>query len=177
MAEPKELKGGDPVSRNWREINALIRSFATFRTQFSRIRDIVAQLETDRRIWQAGGGGKVEQFRFKTMGADTIVCVRWNGTTEGEQVTIYKPWKLRRTPWHGQTVSIATERLPAIIQVTYQYLSNTKRTATSPQSGTETQYVVPRYLPGDVIYASPCAARNGAYRDRTVDGRAWSEHE
>lgn len=121
--------------------------------------------------------GKIEQFKLRVVSNDTLLCVRWDGTTEGEEVFVYKPWKLRRTTWEGQTVVITTERTPATISVTYTAVSSTKRTATSPEIGTENQYVIPRYAANDIIYAMRCDDFDGNYIDLNVDGRAWAEHE
>lgn len=174
MPDPRQLKSGDPVSKNWREINALTEKTADLNRRLSRVKDIVAQLELERSIWKKGGGGKVEQFRFKTMGADTITCVRWDGVTEGTQVVIYKPWLLRRTPFDGKTRVLQTDRIPPTITVSYVYSSPSKRTKSAGDIA-ETQYITPAYTIDDLIYAVPCDQLAGSYLDINADGRAWAE--
>lgn len=174
MPDPRQLKSGQSVTKNWREINALAGKLADLWRQFSRVKDVVAQLELDRTIWRAAGGGKVEQFRFKTMGADTITCVRWDGVTEGVSVVIYKPWLLRRTPFDGKTRVLQTDRIPPTITVSYVYSSPSKRTKSAGDIA-ETQYITPAYTVDDVIYAVPCDQLAGFYLDINADGRAWAE--
>lgn len=117
--------------------------------------------------------GVIKQFRVKVVGDDSMTCVEWDGTTEGSQETILKPYLLRRTPFDGQTFSISTERIPATISVTYNYSSATKRTATSG-GVVETQVIIPRFAVNDIIYAMNCEDAGDQLIDINADGRAWA---
>lgn len=81
------------------------------------------------------------------VGGDYVVARAWDGTTLGaEDINLAKPYDLRRTPFDGKTIG----------HVTYEYLSNTLRTALNTGQipfREETQVLVPRLLVGEEIVA------------------------
>lgn len=173
---PKRLKRGEDSRDNWKTINKLVDLQDPLSVELSRLASSVATLRAQHRLWSLGICGNVDQFRFKSMNGDTITCVRWNGETEGAQVTIWKPYLLRRTPFDGKSRTLQTERTPATLTVSYVYASNSKRIATSGEIA-ETQYITPRYSVDDIIFAMPCPQLGGDYIDLNADGRAWAEGE
>ena len=176
---PSPLKRGDDSRKNWQTINQLNALLQPIASEVRRLSSAIIDLRMKPNLKEGGaGGGKVEQFRFKTMQDDTITCVRWDGTNEGETVIIAKPYLLRRTPFDGKIKTFVTERLPASLTVTYAYSSPTKRTATIGNGSQEVQFIIPRYVLDDVIYAAPCDGLNLGevrYLDLNADGRAWAE--
>lgn len=172
---PAPLKRGEDSRENWRTINQLNELLQPYISEIRRLSSAVADLRMRPNVKEGGGGGgKVEQFRFKSHNADTITCVPWDGTTEGAPVTIYKPWLLRRTPFDGKTRVLQTDRTPPTLTVTYVYSSNSRRTKSAGDIA-ESQYITPGYTLDDVIYAVPCDQIGGAYLDINADGRAWAE--
>jgi hypothetical protein len=122
--------------------------------------------------------GTVNQFKVQEVLDDTLRCRTWLGTALGTtDITIAKPYKLRRTPFDAQTVVIDAD------SILYTYQSGTRRTATVVgTTSTEKQVIVPRYLVGDIIYA--CEVEDTinvtgtvTQIDLNVDGRAWARKE
>lgn len=133
------------------------------------------------RVEPAAEPGVVTQYRLKSVGDDVLSCVEFDGTSEGEAVTIAKPYKLRKTPFHnapfGHTYILeGYPGAPAQIIVFYNYISGEYRIATSGNL-TEHQVIIPRYSLNDIIYAT--ASSNGTATsadlvDLNADGRAWA---
>jgi len=96
----------------------------------------------------------IEQFRYKSMKGDYLVCRTWDGTTEGSSdIYIAKPETLRKTGWHGADVTYTIESTAQQITVHYNYVSNSYRVATSAGIS-EHQEIVPRYrADSSIIYA------------------------
>lgn len=117
------------------------------------------------------GGSSVKQFRVKSVQDDYITCRSWDGTNEGsEDVKIAKPFELRKTGWHGVTVSYTLETTGATRPVTYSYLSSVYRTATSG-STVEWEAIRPPYVPNkSVIYAAKSTNGTGV-----TDAPEWVE--
>lgn len=176
MQPPNELRDPSPVA-GWS--NKLLAYIKTLRlvegvgyklTRTARGTSLVIEKSSS----QSSDPGTIEQWKFKEMRDDKLLCVQWDGTNEGLASEIWKPYKLRKTPFHGQTITYTLERSPGTLAVTYSYSSATKRTATSA-AGTETQYVTPQYKVDDVIYAVRCPQLDNDYIDLNLDGRAWAE--
>jgi len=118
--------------------------------------------------------GTVRAYSLVSVGNDTCTCT---DTETGESVQIAKPIRLRRTGWHGQTVTL-NDGNGASYQASFNYLSAVKRTV---QIGSyiEYQVIVPGYQPGvDIIFAS--ISENGTgldgvdLIDLNTEGRAWA---
>jgi len=137
----------------------------------------------------------IRQMRVKSVADDALVCIAWPGavlggsldeanptdSVDGEfEETVAKPWRLRKTPFHGRTVRIPLEFSPFAMTVSYNYLGASARAATKVGTSiVEKQYIVPRYVKGDVIYVgtSDATGIEGVQLiDLNVDGRAWSAH-
>lgn len=78
-------------------------------------------------------------------------------------ITVLKPWTLRRTPFDGETVD----------GIDYTYSSAVEREATDGET-TETQQVTPDYFVGAVIYVVAVNEDQADVIDANVDGRAWA---
>ena len=110
----------------------------------------------------------VRQFKFRSMGANTITCREWNGIAEGTvDILVAKPYLLRQ--------SIASRD-----GVAYTYVSSVERTASKSGFPNETQVVSPKYFVGDIIYAATnvkggltIANTTVVWIDQNYDGRAW----
>lgn len=134
-------------------------------------------------------GAAVQRFIVTAVKADHLECKAVN-TLGGVQnlpldaadvVRVMKPYKLRRTPFDGET--IASEG----VDITYVYAGNTTRNA-DDGTNDEDQYVTPSYdvksaaYQGDEILAiyvgtSPGYEVDGApvvWHELNTDGRAWS---
>lgn len=151
-----------------------------FDTVFHTVRRVYGywQFETS----ASGGGSKIAQFKIVTAdgNGDYVWCNAWDGTTAGtEIVSIARPFTLRRTPFHQRYWE----------SITYEYQNNTQRVAiktiqagTPPITRTETQVIVPAYLPDQIIYAAQGIEGGagipsppvGEWLDLNVDGRAWA---
>jgi hypothetical protein len=96
------------------------------------------------------------------------------GAASSKQVAIAKPWKLRVTPFDGQTIN----------GISYVYSSHVQRTATNADADEEIQVVVPDYLAGtDYVLAVYCPqgtavadwnSKATIWQDVNYDGRAWA---
>lgn len=116
----------------------------------------------------AGKAGAVAAVAFTLVSVsnDYLVCTDANGNT----VNIAKPYELRYTPFHGQTIN----------GITYTYSSSTQRSATDG-TDTETQYITPNYVAGAEIIASKVKGGTGvtsagSYLEHD-QGRAWAYDE
>lgn len=135
----------------------------------------------DRRGHGGGIASFVRQFRLKSVANDHLVCRTFDGTTEGDSdILIAKPFDLRRTGWHGVTVTYALESvLGTSASVTYDYQTAVYRIATSG-SVVEHQGIRPFYVADrSIIFATQ--PDNGAgvagieWIDLNADGRAWAK--
>jgi hypothetical protein len=111
----------------------------------------------------SGGGGAsgVQQFKLVSDGGDYWVCHTWDGTTPGTvNLNVIKPYKLRAGP-----NAIGSE---VIRSVTYTYsytgvyLSGSSgpyayytRAVSGSDGSSETDYLTPDPIAGDVLYATP----------------------
>lgn len=116
----------------------------------------------------------IRRFLIREMHDDYILCDEVNGDVG---IFVAKPWRLRRTPFDGQTLTYQDENA-ANYNVSFAYSNPIKRTATIGTT-TETQTVVPRYeINQDYIFGTEAengTGVNGAdIIDLNVDGRAWA---
>lgn len=129
----------------------------------------------------ADPGSVVRQYRLKEVFDDYLRCRSWNGTTEGgEDVFIALPWRLRRTPFDGQTLVFTSDG--ETYSASYVYESPTKRTKTIA-GVPEIQVILPQFqVDFDLIYAIEVVEPLGITTedDATItlldindDGRAW----
>lgn len=120
---------------------------------------------------------------------DYLSCEPWGISASdalaagiGGTTRVAKPYLLRRSPFHLKTRA----------SVTYDYLeddgvtlSPDTRTATDADGRTQEEEIVPRYEPGDLIYATKAAGRTVVtppaqdplaidLLDMNLDGRAWA---
>ena len=129
-----------------------------------------------------GGGASVQQLRVHTVEQDYMKCRSYNGGVVGtEDILVALPFKLRRTPFDGQTIVYDRVTQSGTWSAVYHYISNLLRTVTI-EFISETQLILPRYrLDGDIIYAidadTDVADANGnpvTLLDINADGRAWA---
>jgi len=119
-------------------------------------------------------GSPIMQARLVSVEDDTLQVVTWDGTSEGaDEITVAKPFLLRRTPFDGETWN----------GVNYTYTSATARTG-DDGTNTEDQVVVPPYVADDLIYIVRVLGGtdtvDGAdapvlWLDLNVDARAWAK--
>jgi hypothetical protein len=122
---------------------------------------------------------QVQQMKVASIAGDYITCYTFDGVVTGtDEITVAKPWMLRRTPFDGETRN----------GITYTYSDDVTRDA-SDDDGTETQVIVPSYVVGDLIYAErniiggtsleitmpDNTKRQVAWMDTNRDARAWSD--
>lgn len=124
------------------------------------------------------GGAQLQTFRFKSMKGDYLICRAWNGSVEGSSdIYLAKPVKLRH--------SITSETIDGTAYTYSSYSLTAQTRVSAPASGSaETQIVVPRYLPNDLIYAMAAPtyvqsedvpAKAVSLIDVNLDGRAWCQ--
>lgn len=129
-------------------------------------------------------GASVTQYKLTAISDDYIEGKTWDGTTLGETaIRIAKPWRLRKTPFDGQTVVYNFNGSNISIRYTYQATPGYRAAAilTAP-TATENQAIIPIYKVDDIIYATE--PENGTlvtvsqvaltWLDVNVDGRAWA---
>lgn len=122
---------------------------------------------------------EIKQFIVKSVNADTLTCHEYDGTTEGNSdITVAKPWRLRRTPFDGQTI-VFTDENGSNYSATYVYSSNVSRQVTIG-SVIENQVVIPRFkIDFDIIFADQPSNGTGLtdviWCDTNRDGRAWAK--
>ena len=130
---------------------------------------------------RGGGDYRVVRFRLKAVYEDYLNCKQLNGTTEvGPTVKVAKPYNLRKTPFHGKTIS----------GITYNYTGAQSRTKTrTSTSAKENQVITPAYqvavtgYDGDEIYACKPSGGTGVkigdedvvWLDINNAGRAWAK--
>lgn len=121
---------GEPVyarklNRSVDTLNALVRGVASPR-----------QTPINPQGGQEPGG--FVRLTFRILGYNELIC----DTLDGESLVVAKPWQLQRTPFAGVSWG----------GVTYTFVSPSQRLAFKGETE-ETQVIIPRYLPGQTIYA------------------------
>ena len=125
----------------------------------------------------SSGGVTLHRLRVKNFSdfPDSLLCVTWDGETEGaDEFHVAKPFGLRRTPFHGQTVD----------GITYTFSGMIRRTASKSGIPSETQVIIPGYfVDGELYAASGLAGASGVdvagvgvtdFMDVNIDARAWA---
>jgi len=113
------------------------------------------------------------RFLVKNIQGDYLVCVRWDGVTEGvESVSIARPMLLRTSTLSHNGV-------------TFVYTDNVTRTASKTGETDETQVIIPAYVIGDQIFGTKnvfggtgVVSVNGdpiVWNDMNMDARAWAK--
>lgn len=179
-----------PVKRNEsglfkeqrRDINELIDYCRSITVRGSKNLGVTVQHTSNGMLLKAEGvkakpPGDIIRVLLIASGADEWTC-RLN---EGGTIQVAKPWTLRKTPFHGQTISY-TDETGATYTVLYTYdaTSTLKRTVSINGGATvETQVVIPRPKGNfDYIFAAPCAETGVTgtdYIDINADGRSWAK--
>ena len=122
-----------------------------------------------------------KQFKVTAISNDTITCRAWDGTNNGEtDIVVAKPYRLRKTPWDGVTVSYDFNG--TIYSIAYSYLTTsgfrTAQVTVGTTQTTESQAIIPIYKVGEIIYATePDGGTDLAsvsWLDLNVDARAWA---
>lgn len=132
----------------------------------------------------AGGAGESQRMLVTAVFNDYLVCNGPDGA-----VNVAKPWRLRRNPFHGNTVAFVDEQGRAYsVAYTYDGASvaaspSVRRTvsiiAAATATFTETQVVIPRIKTG-FDYVDVMTSGNGTgvagvdLIDLNTDGRAWA---
>ena len=136
-------------------------------------------------VEEAAASSSIKQFKITAVAVsgNYFSAAEWDGTSLGEVKQIARPYKLRRAPFHGQTITHNLEDPISgnqALTITYNYLSDTFRTATigGVFGFVERQVIIPNYQVGDLIYATEPEGGTGVtgitWQDLNVDGRAWA---
>lgn len=192
MSLPKFLPGQDGLSRylNWlrSEIEAN-KVCDSAQIKVSRTTRGCHLRFTEQAAPAAAEAGVIKQFRLKEVFGDYLRCREFDGTTEGgTDILVAKPYKLRRTPFDGagHEVTFKRESNGQVQTIGYRYANDPNhpvgfctRTATVTQNGqAEFQVIIPRFILGDVIFASQAENGTGVavaeWQDINCDGRAWA---
>lgn len=135
-----------------------------------------------------GEPGTIKRYLLRSVENDHLICDEVDGAAG---VLIAKPWRLRRSPFHGVSLSFIDERNRTYTSL-YTYTSSIlRRVVVNGVEPGEFQVVIPRYKPDfDYIFAS--TAENGTgvsvttgsgptavttaveLIDINADGRAWA---
>lgn len=126
----------------------------------------------------------VRMFKLKAPAFDSwdaIFVNTWDGTTQGsETIIVLKPWFLRGFFWSNSSA-------PARLGITYSQFANGKRTASKDGESDETQWIIPQYAAGDVIFAISNiyggietetvqnVFSDARWMDLNIDGRMWAQ--
>jgi len=137
----------------------------------------------------------LQQFRLKEVKDDHLVCVSWDGETEGEEINVAKPPLFRKNVYDFATNGGKTRTLPSGKEIKYTRLNVQKRKGedVTDDEDTEVQVIVPAYIVDDIIYcvkgirggtdiAVPEDANQTNSPDEQLfwldwndDGRAWAK--
>jgi len=130
----------------------------------------------------------VRQFKVIEEHGDFLHCVTWDTIEEGTDIiSVAKPYLIRRTPFDSLLDANALLRqVSPILTLKYEYSEDNIREAIDvlEEDITEEQIVVPKYVDGDLIYAS-LGILGGVdvinddgniveWLDTNVDGRFWA---
>ena len=160
---PRVVRGGPVRARDWNHIADHVNRQNTGVNPALQLPNL-----TD-----SPGTSLFGRFRIKVIEGDSLLCVAWNGTTEGtEQISVARPFLLRTiTADHNN--------------VTFVYPDNVTRTASAAGETDETDVIVPAYVVDDEIIAIKGILRGtGAFtsasttivwQDLNIDARAWAK--
>lgn len=127
-------------------------------------------------------GTQAKQFRLISVEDDYYICREFDGENPGGNlVNIAKYHELRRTGWHGETITYGFPSFPnspGQLQITYTFITNEYRTAASGGT-TEHQLILPVLIPQQtVIYAIRSVNGTGvedADEWIEISSRAWAK--
>lgn len=167
----------------WRRMNALREYVASLRLapgRYTHVRHTTLGQAVDVDLPTiARGGTDIRTFRIRTIEDDSLTCVHWDGETEGAQVTVARPWTLRRYVY--EALSGGT--------MTFSYVGAQERIA-SDGTNTERHLVTKAYVEQEMIVAAKLEtiqpadanAKTELYKtehtwnwlDLNMDGRDWA---
>lgn len=128
----------------------------------------------------------ISRYRVESVQNDYLVCKKVEGSSvSSEETLIAKPFNLRRTGWHGVTMTYTDEAYPdspGNVSLTYQFQSATYRIAqvvTSAGTTNEHQVITPHYLAGVSIIKAMEIENGTGVTDVTMEeindsARAWA---
>ncbi len=112
------------------------------------------------------------QVKIKIILTNHLSCVEFDGTDEGDPISVAKPYQLRGS-------------LVAHNSVTYVHDSTTQRTGSAAGEDDEIQVIVPAYVVDDIIIAfqnivggtsaKDLKGKTFKWMDLNVDARAWAK--
>lgn len=121
-----------------------------------------------------GASGGTQQVRLISVDDDYLVCKTLDNSLNlgSEELRVAKSYKLRRSPFDGETLN----------GLTFNYTSSVQRTVTTTLGSSQTQYVIPAYRAGtDILYitTSMTSVEDDLgdfckYIDLNTDGRGWA---
>lgn len=126
----------------------------------------------------------VRQFRIKSIADDYITAAEWDGSAEGTQRQIAKPWRLRKTGWDGVLVNYNFNGANFPLRYTYLSTPGFRSAFHANLNQTENQAIIPIYRVSDIIYATEpeggtlvtVGGTALTWLDLNVDARAWARY-
>ena len=138
----------------------------------------------------APGSGALKQFLVLGELDDYLNCAEWDGQRAGEPTEVAKPHDLRKTPWHGTSVTIVHKRFSSAGVATeftsvlgYNYLAVGYRRVSLGGTAYEDQAIVPRYIPNKTVICAMQLEEGQSlgtglttvkWVDINSDGRSWA---
>jgi len=184
-SDPSVSTYSDGVNPDWTSTNAWTSWPAPDSTHFLlgwvdtltiATKAFVRQVQvTDIVVSPGNGSGSINLYEFASMQGDYITCHPWSGNAfnNNASVLVAKPYKLRYSTSNANIDN-------TIIAYTDYDTTHQTRNATADNLS-EIQIIVPRYLVGDLIYASKVNHTNVSNVDASSmlldlndDARAWA---
>jgi len=137
------------------------------------------------KVEPAEAGSSVQQYKLTAIFDDYIEGKTWDGTNLGTTaVKIAKPWRLRKTGWHGVAVTYNFNGTNFVISYTYLATPGFRTASRAATSTTENQAIIPVYSVNDIIYATEpeggtlvtVASTALTWLDLNVDAREWARY-
>ncbi len=182
-----EGRDGPPkLIRSFNEILEFVIAKSITRIRGGRARETSGGTSlTIDEVEASGGAANSQRALVTAVHGDYYDC-----TIDGSAVQVAKPWKLRRNPFNGTTISYTDEQ-GRTYSITYTYFgadsstSSLRRSLAVVSTGDpfiETQVVIPRIKTGfdyiDVIESSNGTGVSGVdFIDINSDGRAWCREQ
>jgi hypothetical protein len=188
MNWPSELTGPEPAA-HW--FNRLLRKCQRAEIADSAdIRPVESSHGTQLFIRPQAGGAStpaasIQQYRITAIFDDYLEARTWDGTTQGSTaIKIAKPWRLRKTGWHGVTITYNFNGTLFPIRYTYLATAGYRTALHTGTNATENQAIIPVYSVNDILYATEptggtlvtVAAVALTWLDLNVDARAWARY-
>jgi hypothetical protein len=123
---------------------------------------------------------QLAQFKIVSQSDDYLTCTRYNPldpAKTGESTIVAKPYIMRKTPFHGETITYLDGE-----EITYDYSGPSSRTATNQDAYSEDEQITPSYFAGDIIMAIQGGTEvndgdgNQIFWTDLGIGRAWAHH-